>query len=79
MTSHQLGLMKEKEARAAAAAAAERADAASRTVTEAAYAAQVEVEISNKAEDVAEARSMEAAIEALSLGAAGEADRHPEK
>lgn len=80
VTSHQLSTMKEREARQAEAEAAERADAASRTVKEADYAAAVEVENVNKPGDEGvEARSIEGAIGALSLGGDADADRNPEK
>ncbi len=48
-------------------------------VTEDDYAQRVEVENPNREEDAVEARSVEAALSALTVGEATPEDRHPER
>lgn len=77
VTHHQLEIMKEKEKILSEEEAKEREDEIKRQVSEDKYAKQIEVEIANRQDNTVEARSLDAALGALSVG--GEADRHPEK
>lgn len=83
VTHHQLDLTREAEAAEAAEAAKQRQLAARRELDEAAYSRMVETENINRQEEAVEARSVEAAIDALSAlspgGQEGAAEKHPEK
>jgi Coiled-coil domain-containing protein 124 /Oxs1 len=59
--------------------AAEKAAARQRMVTEESYTRMVDVGNTNRADDVVEATSVSAALAALEVADAGEADRHPER
>jgi hypothetical protein len=71
--------MKEKDKAQYQSEAKQKELASKRMVTEDAYAAAVEIENLNKMEDTVAARSVEEAIQALSMSDPGSADRHPEK
>jgi len=79
VTTHQLLKEKEAAAAAAAAAAAEQELVKKREVSAASYGALVAGANPNREEGVVEARSVEAAISALSTGADAPEDRNPEK
>lgn len=79
VTAHQLYLQKEAEKRRQAQQAAAGLDENKRTVTEEDYAAQVDVEIDNRAAVAVDARSVDAALSQLSIGGDSTSDRHPEK
>jgi len=79
VTTHQLLKEKEAAAAAAAAAAAEQELIKKREVSAASYGALVAGANPNREEGVVEARSVEAAISALSTGADAPEDRNPEK
>jgi hypothetical protein len=75
VTQHELAQQREREEKERAAAAEARARAARREVTEDDYAKAVEVENTNKADDVAvDARSLTEAVEALAHVGLGSAD-----
>jgi hypothetical protein len=75
MTQHELMQQREREERERAAAAEARARAARREVAEDDYARAVEVENTNKADDVAvDARSLAEAVQALAHVGLGPAD-----
>lgn len=80
VTSHQLLLNKEVEKKEEERRAREREDAAKRMVSEDAYASAVVVENVNRQDTGVEARSVEAALDALTVvGGDAAQDRHPEK
>ncbi|GBF94183.1 hypothetical protein Rsub_07170 [Raphidocelis subcapitata] len=81
VTHHELALTREADSAAAAEAARQRQLEARREVDEASYSRLVESENTNRQEDAVEARSMEAAIDALGSLSTSEpaVDKHPEK
>lgn len=80
VTAHERQLQRDAEAREQAARAAAAASERSRTVDVASYTQQVEVQNINKgADDVADARSVEAALAALGVQEDAVEDKHPEK
>lgn len=80
VTAHELALRADAERKQQQEAAAKKAAAARRVVGEDEYAELVDVRNVNREEDEVEARSVAAALDALSVkGGAASEDRHPEK
>lgn len=79
MTAHQLAVMKEAQQKQMERDAAAHATQAQRVVTEDEYAQTVEVANANKEAVAVDARSLDAALEQLTVAGDSPADRHPEK
>lgn len=80
VTAFQLHLTAQADQKKRELQDAERADAQRKMISEEAYASQVEVENANRDDVAVEARSLDAALQQLSVGTDGSpTDRHPEK
>lgn len=79
VTRHQLDQQKAFEAKLKEQQLKEKELAAKREVSEDSYGKLVETENTNREEDVIEARSVEAALQALGVDDTPDADKHPEK